>query len=528
MRNNKLNKIYCRVTLFLIGCLTSFSLFANDPVSELMSQGQNAIDSKNYKEAIRLYSEVYNLPVATDGQKRLADSKLAYCRTQMRNADLKNKVQKAENLFSAHKYNDCISYCTDMLAIYRSNSWFRNLISRCNDSIVAENNRQTAIAANNRRIQRLSRFLTDLDKSHRFYSTLQYNNAKNIYDSIKNEYPEFKDSIPNWTLRCDSIVKALGKHEAVDWNLIWALNGIREKGSIKYIGNLSEGYFVVSLNNGSLCLLTPDGKWSYLPDTGIANEDWLRFDSGLLGPLYFKDENGYIGMGGGYYSSNRGFINSSGNRVLCDIVNKNDDKNIYNGPYTNGYAVSWHYKGTNKKYGVINTIGETVIPFKYDEIYCLSGGFVCDKGGKVELIDRSYKLVDKFKGHTVSSHYVDCVVVYHDTKRCQLLVNPDLSITDNVIQDYKGDICLKAIFSYPYSNNYALITDDSKWFDNRYKTFGSVWYFVDRNYIQLRNSSNYNKNSRFQNGLAPILREDGWGIIDQFGNTTFIEDYKKQ
>lgn len=514
------------ITSILIGFM-AIDMMASDPVGELMSQGHSAINVGNYTEAVRLFSNVYNMPVATDAQKRLADSKLAYCRTQIRNVEFSHKVQIAENLFSAHKYDECISYCTNMLSRYRSNNKFKSLISRCNDSITAENNRQMAIAADNLWQQRLSRFQTDIDKSYRYFSTLQYIKAKNIYDSIKAEYPELKDSIPNWTVRCDSIVEALDKHEAVDWNLIWALNGIQEKGSIRHIGNLSEGYFVISLNNGSLCLLTPAGQWQYLPNTGIANDDWLRFNSGLLGPLYFQDESGYVGTGGGYYSNNRGFIDRSGNRVLCEIVNKNDDRDIYSGPYTNGYAVSWHYKSTNKKYGVINTQGETVIPFKYDVIYCLPGGFVCEKGGKVELIDRTYKVVDKFKGHTVSSHYVDCAVVYYDSKRCNLLVNSDLSVTGNVIPDYKGDICLKAVYSYPYSNNYALITDDSKWFDNRYKTFGSVWYFVDRNCIPLRNSPNYNKNSRFHNGLAPILREDGWGIIDQFGNTTFIEDYNK-
>lgn len=528
MKTNKLNNSIIKLAFLLSGCLTSFSLLASDPASELMSHGQNAIKAKSYNEAIRLYSEVYNLPVATDEQKRLADSKIAYCRTQMRNADLSHKVHRAENLLSARKYNDCISYCTDMLAIYRSNTTFINLITLCNDSIAVENKRQMAIATENLRQQRLSNFHTELDKSYRYYSTLQYNDAKSIYDNIKEEYPELNDSIPSWTSRCDSIAKALAKHEAIDWNLIWALNGIQEKGSIKHIGNLSEGFFVVSLNNGALCLLTPEGKWSYLPDTGITNEDWLRFDSGLLGPLYFKDESGYISMGGSYISSNRGFINKSGNRVLCDIVNKNDEKDIYSGPYTNGYAISWHYKGTNKKYGVIDTHGETVIPFRYDAIYCLPGGFVCDKGSKVELIDQTYKIVNKFKGHTVVSNYIDCVVVYSYDKRGQILVNPDLSISNNVIPDYKGDICLKAVYSNPYSNDYALITDDSQWFDNRYKTLGSVWYFVDRDCIPLRNSSNFNKNSRFHNGLAPILRENGWGIIDQFGNTTFIEDYTKQ
>lgn len=528
MKNNIINNTYLRLAFLLFTCLTSFSLLANDPASELIHQGQKAIDSKNYIEAIRLYSEVYNLPVATDEQKGLADSKLAYCRSQKRNAEMKSKVQRAENLFSAHKYDECISYCTNMQAIYPSNSRFRTLISHCNDSIAARKNREMAIVASNIRRQKLSRFKTSLDKSYRYYSTLQYNTAKNIYDSIRYEYPEFRDSIPSWTLRCDSIVEALAKHEAVDWNLIWALNGIQEKGSIKFIGNLSEGYFVISLNNGSLCLLAPDGEWSYLPDTGMTNEEWMRFDSGLLGPLYFKNTSGYVSMGGNYISSNRGFINKSGDRVLCDIVNRNDSKNIYNGPYTNGYAISWHYKGTNKKYGVINTKGETVIPFKYDEIYCLPGGFVCERGNNVVLIDVTYKVVGKFKGHIVTSHYVDGVVVYYDDKRCQLLVNPDLSLTDNVIPDYKGDICIKAVYSYPYSNDYALITDDSKWVENRYKTFGSVWYFVDRESIPLRNSSNYNKSSRFHNGLAPILRETGWGIIDQFGNTTFIEDYNKQ
>ena len=342
------------------------------------------------------------------------------------------------------------------------------------------------------------------------------------------------------------------------------LENIQSKYSIKKLNYFANSVAVIELNNNKgICFLYQDKEAKILENIRIY---WPHFNSGLLGCCYYYS-------GGSKYSD--GFYLNTNGQMAFDkiklkegketVIGSSYGKEICAGPYNDGYAETWHYKGTNAKYGMIDLNGELVVPCEFDRVFHITNGYVAQKGNNVLFINDQCNTFDKLKGAKIVSASNDGLILhvpregyrrYSDVYTCVeksrqelYLPNPynlhvDVSAGKYGYCDNSGNIVIPRQFqkAKSFSDGLACVCIDGKYgfidttghivikpmfedagsFNNgvAWVKDSGYYYYIDKT-GKLLNDAKYSFADDFHEGFGIVKIRNQYGFVAASGLSTF-------
>lgn len=270
------------------------------------------------------------------------------------------------------------------------------------------------------------------------------------------------------------------------------LEDLQSKYTIKSFNYFVDDIAVIEFEqNKGICLLYQDKEAKIIENIRV---HWPHFNSGMLGCCYHYS-------GGNKYSDGF-YLNQDGQKAFDKIKMKGGNetvigasygKEVCAGPYNNGYAETWHYKGTNAKYGMINMNGELVVPCDYDRVYHITNGYIAQKGDNVLFINDERGTFEKIKDARVVNVANDEFILY---------------LRNEGYRRYTGAYnCTEKSAEVLYlSNQYNLHVDGSS---------GKFGYCNNSNDIVIPRQ--FQKAKSFSEGLACVCIDGKYGFIDTAG-----------
>lgn len=279
------------------------------------------------------------------------------------------------------------------------------------------------------------------------------------------------------------------KHFKEEISKLYATN------KIKNINYFSEGVAVIELDKG-ICLLFTDKESLILKGVRV---NCPHYNSGLLGCCY--DLNHSNSSLDGFYLNKNGQIAISRIKLANGketVIGVSYGKKICAGSFNNKYAVTWHYKGTDARHGLINLDGELVVPCEYDHVYHISEGFIAEKGGNVYFLDNQGSVVEKIK-----SAVIDYVSESEFT----------INVRREGFRKYSNSyVCLEKSADVLYLPNQ---------FNRNISVSSGKYGYCDEN-GKIVIPFQYQKAKNFSDGLACVCVDGKYGYINPNGNIVIM------
>lgn len=253
-------------------------------------------------------------------------------------------------------------------------------------------------------------------------------------------------------------------------------------------------------------VVVKDGKYGF-----------INKDGKLAIPCIYTKAFGFSeGFAPVYTDSGKGYINTSGEMVIFSSWVSIDS-------FRCGRAcVSIEDIKGNKKYGYIDTTGNTVIDYKYDDATSFSNGYayvkynkngsIIDLNGKVVLDNN--KVAHSYSGSKGSSHYSIYLHARYEYGLIRVMQTSLSSLDFSSSQNYgfaniKGEIIVKGEWKYigNFVNGYAVV-ENSRNKKGYISTMGEV--VIPAQYDDATDFS--------EDGYAVVWKGNTWYIIDVHGN----------
>lgn len=221
-----------------------------------------------------------------------------------------------------------------------------------------------------------------LSEAQRLYDLKDFKGARAKYDeyiAMRKDFEYLPDTIIPWIDRCDTIIKAQAEGTAITPELAHAIqdaNVVNKFASGLAVVRFSNGDFKVVDTKGNV--LTLEGNPSSIADSysqgflrvGRENGFYLDTKGKLFRPansIDYEDAESFTSIGLAKVKGTNGkygFIDTKGHEVVPPIYSRIES-------FSNGLAAV----GKDGLYGFINKLGSVVVPIKYDCVTDFSNGF---------------------------------------------------------------------------------------------------------------------------------------------------------
>ncbi len=392
----------------------------------------------------------------------------------------------------------------------------------------------------------------ELDSVEVLYQKKRFKEARNLYYVVAARYKDITKPFPKWILRCDTIIEAQKRGEAISESTVFE----RRTGKEEIVISSEKVDFyngkspLLYLRNGKIVL---ESDYNY----GFPFSENLSAvkKGGTKGNYYGGGIWGYINGKGEEvikckYEFARPFseglacvVPKIGKRVYIDekgnvLINeiKMDSRNYWdnilrvdNLDYRTKEKMYWDFSEgvayalfIGRYGGFFNKKGESVIFLKrrYDDIRpysCQRSLVKIDINPQNKIYQKEkpifkYGFIDKKANELIPLEY-DYAYDFHEGKAWVRKGEKYgcIDVNGRIVVDFEYDSDCEDCVEYKYVNGYARVMKKGK------------WGFVDNRGNPI-SSFEFDDADDFEGNFASVKKGDRWGLIDRFGTTTFDYD----
>ena len=404
----------------------------------------------------------------------------------------------------------------------------------------------------------------ELDSVEVLYQKKRFKEARSFYDAVAARYKNISKPFPKWILRCDTIIEAQKRGEAVSESTVFE----RRTGSEEIVISSEKVDFykgkspLLYLRNGKIVL---ESDYNY----GCPFSENLSAvrKGGLTGSIDDRGEWGFVSQSGTnvikcQYSMARSFseglacvIDKNGKRIYIDkqgnvVINEvkdNSNRNIlwgiFESPdyYCKKKRMNWDFSeglayahSVGRYGGFFSKEGRCKILLKRrykGSFYSPTGDngirpFSCGRSivsidvnpkNQNQIVDEDhpifkYGYIDK-RGEEIIPLEYDYAYDFHEGKAWVRKGEKYgcIDVNGGIVVDFEYDSDCEDCVEYKYVNGYARVKKKGKWgfVDNRGKPISSF---------------EFDDADDFEENFASVKKGNRWGLIDRFGTTTFDYD----
>lgn len=500
-------------TFIIISFITVTLLAFAGPVQELMVLAESAFSKGDYSKARSYYVDIVNLQSATEKQRDDARYNINVCQGHINDAQYNSGYAQAMALFKSKQFVKSRNTCVGLLKYSKFNPKTNALIKQCNDSINAYLFAKQIADSLQRKNRLQEEYNCIIEEALAYYNNKQYLDAINTCKkSFEAKFEPLNEPIPSWFERSMKIYNAQRNGEAITPMFAQSLrNAIA-------LGDVNDGMARIVFRNNqkdSTMYVAMNGDVKIL-ESGYLHDD---FHCGFLGSRYSNGFNGYYDTKGHYHTWKE--------------INNLDDAATDCREFSDGMAPIQFFCNGKYKWGYINQDFNIVIKPQYDYVTAFSEGraFVRKKG-KWSIIDKNGKIIrDKLypaffgSAHDGENGYYPRVnnSYYRDGK-----IWIQTSNYHNILADIDGNTLLDK-GDYDAAN---ILHNGEPLYE--WMTFSDGFYLYRKgNQYGYMNSSGklvlepiYERAYNFNEGIAPVVLNGEWTIIDTNGNRLTHKEFE--
>lgn len=270
--------------------------------------------------------------------------------------------------------------------------------------------------------------------------------------------------------------------------------------------------------NNNFAAAKPRGRWGFMNRSGemIGEAQYIRCGDLHKGLAWVREDK--------YF----GYIDTSGKIVIGEKYTSAKDFD------ENGLAIVRNKKG---KYSVINTSGETIIPFNHTKILPFSDGFTIAKSGGFVILNSKGEIVKNLGRYNDFEPFSEGLAAFRSKDKYGFIDtfgNEVITAKLDKPGKFVNGVCIIATNNHTH---YVIDRNGNTIIEDKYKIIGdftdglalakdkdSSYFYIDKsgeNAFQQK----YTEASVFKEGFARVKYKDKWQIIGSDGKVVLSPEY---